>query len=594
VPGKRQVTPTPADPTSFIVRALDYAEGQRTRKSERFASLGSVRRTSAGWRVVPLQQVFCGVPVLHGVRAVRFDPKGRPVAFTGSSIDVADDVPILPSTHPTEAARVAFLELARAGALADHLAFTAARPESVAELGLPSRPTVMHKAPLDDAIVASLIVDASGRKARLLWEIRFRLPAGGGSYLVRVDASGPAVVPTVQEVVRASSHAVWGTVFEFDPGTPAARVPFPRPAAHYPSIPSPHRPSGAWVEGQETRGNNADARTPGGGRVQGRPVGSDLVFEADADPGDPLDGAAVNAFYCCNFLHDFFYVLGFDEVAGNFQQVNEDGSPGAGDPVGVLIQAGELPGLAFFDSRTDGNQPTMELGRHVSGRHTAFDGHVVTHEFAHGVTNRVVGAEGHLHTPLQHQQSRALGEGVSDYWAISIQNYYRRRAARDAGTDPAGAEEWCFASWLAGGPPGLRTRSYLDYDQTYRFLKKSKMDATTAGEVWCATLLDLNRALGQGDADRGDELGWKLVFDSLAFLHPGEKGPHFLHARNAVLCAFDALVAAGTLGADLREAVLEVFQRRGMGGDATSRNARFKSAEEGFGPIDNAYRKDCT
>ena len=40
---------------------------------------------------------------------------------------------------------------------------------------------------------------------------------------------------------------------------------------------------------------------------------------APADPsGD--DQKLLNIFYFCNYMHDFLFILGFDEEAGNFQR----------------------------------------------------------------------------------------------------------------------------------------------------------------------------------------------------------------------------------------------------------------------------------
>ena len=566
------------DPGTLMRRALRFAASADGDPGSDYELAGGIRRTSAGWSVVPLRQVVAGVPVLHGVRAVRLDPEGVPTDLTGSPLAVPVEVPILASVRAASAARIAFLELARMGVIPEHLAFTSAAPESVAELGSPRQTTVLRKDPLEEVVVASLVLDLAGR-ARLLWEIRFRLPDSAGGFLARVSAEGDPELPEVVEVLRTSSHATRARVVRFDPRTPEDEVSLPLPDDAYPPFPGAARPDIEWVRDGTTRGDAADVRGPDGEPVRARRIDGDLVFMADPDAEH--DRAAINAFYLCSFLHGFFYRLGFDERAGNFQEVHRDGSPGAGDAVRVFVQDRELPGYAFFDNRADGTHPILELGPQSSGRHSAFDAHLVIHEFAHGVTNRIVGAEGSLHTPLEHQQSRALGEGFSDYWAISILNSQRRQAGLE--------ERWAYAEWFAGKPTGLRSRSYEGHDRTYRFLRAPQMNAHTAGEVWCATLLDLNRVLGQDDRDRGDERGWRVAFDSLALLHPGPRGPHFLHARDAVLSAYHALVEAGELPDDdeLRDRVHQVFRDRGMGGDATSKNARFRSAEEGTAPIDH-------
>ena len=200
-----------------------------------------------------------------------------------------------------------------------------------------------------------------------------------------------------------------------------------------------------------------------------------------------------------------------------------------------------------------------------------------------------------------------MERAFSDYYAISIQNYYRRKAHRatpeeptepvdgaglvaeavpdndELGVDP---QDWVYAGWLTDIPTGLRSASYHEYPHKYGQLKKSKMTAHRAGEVWCAALLEMNRALGEGDLDQGDERGWQLVFDSLTFLHAGGNGPTFIHARDAVFCAYKALVASGKMPSSpgLRSAVCKVFQDRGLGGNAKSTDAKFKSAKENDDP----------
>jgi extracellular elastinolytic metalloproteinase len=339
-----------------------------------------------------------------------------------------------------------------------------------------------------------------------------------------------------------------------------------------------------------TEGNNIRACDSHGGTVRGVSAGPDLVFEPDDPTG--IEQGIINAFYLGNFLHDFFYLLGFDETVGNFQHENPPGVGGGGDSLTVVVRDRIVDGWAFFDNRPDGTSPALELGRFHNSRHTALDADIVVHEFVHGVTNRMIGGKG-VQAPLEHEQSLALGEGFSDYYAISIQNHYRRKAAQGA---PEDSEEWGYAEWLTGGPPGLRTASYRNYPNAYGFIRGSKMKPHKAGEVWCATLLDLNRALGEGDRDVGDERGWQLVFDSLAFLHPGDEGPTFLHARDAIFCTYEALVQKGTIPgtAGLRSAVCKVFQDRGMGGSATSDGARYRDARESFDPIDMTQAGGCT
>src|SRR5258706_12660132 len=52
-------------------------------------------------------------------------------------------------------------------------------------------------------------------------------------------------------------------------------------------------------------------------------------------------------------------------------------------------------------------------------RDSSVDGDVVFHEYGHGISNRLIGNGS---TALSGTQSGAMGEGWSDYWAITINN----------------------------------------------------------------------------------------------------------------------------------------------------------------------------
>jgi len=77
--------------------------------------------------------------------------------------------------------------------------------------------------------------------------------------------------------------------------------------------------------------------------------------------GDAQKHAVVNLFYVNNFLHDWFYDNGFDESAGNAQQLNYGRGGLEGDRMKV-----EAQDFAFFNNARmtvpkDGQSPRMEL-----------------------------------------------------------------------------------------------------------------------------------------------------------------------------------------------------------------------------------------
>ena len=90
-----------------------------------------------------------------------------------------------------------------------------------------------------------------------------------------------------------------------------------------------------------TMGNNVYAQENKKGRDEWtenyRPDGGkSLVFDFPANltdqPSSYLDAAIVNLFYWNNIIHDLFYIYGFDESSGNFQEFNfqHDGKQGDG------------------------------------------------------------------------------------------------------------------------------------------------------------------------------------------------------------------------------------------------------------------------
>ena len=565
------------DRTDFLVRAVKHAKSTVGKGTETFAPTGDVLRTSSGLTIVPLRQEHAGIPIADAVRSVRFGASGTFDRITGSTVTVPAGALVVPKFTAAAAVHAAFLDLLTRDAIAPQLALSSAYPEVVAAVPHPSQATVLRKPPFEEPIMASLVIEIDGTRARLLWEVRLGLPEAGGAYLARVAASGRGKRPRVHSVERTSAHAVEGHVFEYDPDSPRTLQPFPQPRSFHPGPGSgPQEPE--WVEGAETSGNNANVRDSVGQSVQAVSMGGDLLFQAAN--GDSIEQCLINAFYVCNLMHDFFYFLGFDEQAGNFQRVNEAGVGGSNDALNVTVRNQMISGFAYFENRADGTSAKLELGRFTNNRHTALDTDVVIHEFVHGVTSRVIGGK-NMHSPLPHQQSAALGEGFSDYYALSILNYYRRRAGL--------TEEWVYGRWVTDRARGMRTASYDNYPNTYGFLRKPRMKTHKAGEVWCAALLDLNRVLaahtpGGPNTNAGDEIGWQLVFDSLSLLHPSDNGPTFLHARDAVYDAFHALVAEGAIPADpaVEAAVRKVFRDRGMGADASSPNAKFRSAREGF------------
>jgi extracellular elastinolytic metalloproteinase len=88
-----------------------------------------------------------------------------------------------------------------------------------------------------------------------------------------------------------------------------------------------------------------------------------------------------------------------------------------------------------------------------SNRHTALDADVVFHEFTHGLTNRLVGGTRQGHT-LDAPQSQGMDEGWSDFFALTIQNFFR--------TPNHQAERVIIGDWVVNDQTGIRSNPYDD------------------------------------------------------------------------------------------------------------------------------------
>jgi extracellular elastinolytic metalloproteinase len=296
--------------------------------------------------------------------------------------------------------------------------------------------------------------------------------------------------------------------------------------------------------------------------VSGTVNGDQLRFDAaDAFGGDQQ---VANVFYYCNFMHDFFFLLGFDEKAGNFQQINFSGDGRGGDPVVARAHPGAVAQTANMIPLADGVSANMNMGLLVkSGRHTALDADVVFHEYTHGVSTRLVGGKLDAQS-LAAPQSKAMGEGWSDYFALAVQNFSSE------------TERVVIGDWLFNKPNGMRLAPY-DENFPKDFSHLPSLDgAHKRGAVWCATLMQMTRNLiaTLGDRSRGYRISWRMVVDGMK-LTPSQ--PSFLDGRNAILTALDALGGDPLTDAELaacRAATWKAFARFGMGAGAACPSAQ--------------------
>ena len=298
-----------------------------------------------------------------------------------------------------------------------------------------------------------------------------------------------------------------------------------------------------------TTGNNVEAyldtnadNAPDNNNTTGLSVGHassatqdfTFPFSTTVDPRTQQAAVVTNLFYYNNIMHDFSYNLGFTETARNFQ-VNNFGRGGTGnDSVRAEAQDGSGTNNANFATPPDGSRPRMQQYLFTSpnpDRDSSVDGDVVFHEYGHGISNRLIGNGS---TALSGIQSGAMGEGWSDYWAITINN------------------DGAVGEYVTNNPNGIRRAAYsvpaATVHDSYADLQSSSVH--NDGEVWAATLWDLRTQLGAATTDR-------IVLNGMKFT---PTRPSFLNARDGILQADQNLNGGAN-----RCAIWTVFARHGMG-----------------------------
>jgi extracellular elastinolytic metalloproteinase len=580
----------------IVARALEHVQivapalGFDPTHAVEFVPDPHVKKTSTGERVVNLQQQYRGIPVFQMERAVLFDQSGAIQSVTGTSVSLPPSLGTLPTVPVENAALAAAKFIATPSSTQD--AWTKEvineptvdvsnyQPRVLAKIPLASQPLVLDQGPFAEAIPAHLVFFYQGQATRLGWQLLISTPDFEAQYLIIIAADAQSEDemkdPPVLYCRETSSHMsalpprIRGNVWTHNPGMNQTRqvVDFPRPLADYPISPLPPNlpetfPFG-WIEsgGSQAIGNNAIALLgDSANSVSGVSANGTVTFNPTQEQGD--EQKVVNIFYFCNFMHDFFFMLGFDEPAGNLQERNFSGLGRGGDPVVARAHPGRVTGTANMLTRADGVRAQMNMGLVVaSNRHTAFDSDVVFHEYTHGVSKRLVGgmldAQG-----LNEPQSASMGEGWSDYFALTIQNHGLQQ------------ERTVLGDWVLNRAGGIRLHPYDDnYPATYGNVGTPPyVEVHNIGEIWCAALMKMNRDLGRafGDRRRGHLLGWQIVADGFK---KTPANPSFLAARDAILQSLDAQRKVGKLSPDdfrlALRAVWGAFARFGMGPNARS------------------------
>ncbi|MGH9658126.1 MAG: M36 family metallopeptidase, partial [Bryobacteraceae bacterium] len=473
-------------------------------------------------------QTHNGVPVFHGDVKVAVDAAGQVVHTAYGDVIANLNLDTTPRLTAEEAVRAAFGFAGVTG------------PTALEALATGNR----FRNPFGESLTplsADLAIFPMQPSPRLAWRILLELDAARW-YELLVDAENGALLFRYNIVRRAS-----GRVYRESPLKGGRElIAFPDEWLRA-SIVTTGNNADAYLDAD---GDNAPDTLSTSGLQSGRAFSATQVFDFPTGAGstglDPraFQAAAVtNVFYFTNLAHDYYYALGFNEAAGNFQ-TNNFGRGGLGhDAIRAEVQDSGVPDNATFATPPDGTAPRMQVGITSLGTtlrtddlDSAYDGMTVIHEVGHGVTGRMVGGV-NAASCLRGLQSGAMGEGWSDYFAISFYN--------NPVFDAYDAQDTVR---------GIRRFSFEGYPFTYEDIGNSRYEVHNDGEIWTAALWDLRKSLGANVTDR-------LVVGALKTTTCGAS---MLTARDAILAADQTTNSNAN-----RVAIWTVFARHGMGFSAS-------------------------
>ena len=559
----------PAESGNYVERARNHLQrigpvlGLAASQPVEYIADDNYQTTSDGAVAVHLQQTYKGLKIFEATQVVRFTPDGALADTLGETVSVDQDLDLSPHVSINEAVQNAAAHVANPGD-EEHQVDQFGEPMHYSAIDLQGitfevmqdisdgrdQAAYLKPGPFEDKIRAGLIWFNLDDDLRLAWEVMITLPNAEGQYRTLIDADDGSVLYCCQLMQWIVGR---GSVYLTDGSLSRRVIDFPRPLIDY-GIPIPDNLPPAmpddWIGGARSEGNSVRAHLGDNGpSIEGVNQDGVLIFDPANPTGD--DQKVLNIFYYNAYMHDYFYLLGFRESDGNFQEDNLGRGGVQSDSVDARAHSGTVFGTANMATPIDGLNPVMNMGLVSStNRHTAFDSSVVFHEFMHGVTNRLVGGPANTRA-LEQPQSGGMGEGWGDYIACTINQ-----------NDTVGA-------WVVNNVNGIRGFPYdSSFPDHFGNLGTGRYsEVHNIGEIWCATLLDMNRRIGA-------TLAVQLVVDALK-LSPASPG--FLDMRDAILTALDNRLAANIVNAaehrDALRGIWAAFARFGMGPNARSNGA---------------------
>ncbi len=565
--GARQATPPDPAARRFLARhaaALGLDE-------DSIRSLVRAREVSSPGDPlmhVDFVQVAAGLRVFGAMVRVHLAPDGQVVSLSSSAARVPNPA-LEPALEPGDALAAA---LSHVRASFVHDAGPVSGPAGV------SRRTVFARGALasDPSIELTWFPVADG--ARLAWHVVVEPPGPPQKYDVLIDAVTGDLLYRRNRVLYEQAQ---GRVLQSDvtqaldprlgdesPSGSAASGPLDSPNGCPPvanhslrSLVAPFRDPATVLFGTgRLAGNNVHVFRGATG-LEGAlgTLQADGSWLFDFEFGSP-DSSETHLFFLSNFLHDFFYDLGFDEASGNFQEQNFGRGGLGGDSLFALARA-DGRNNATFEPKPDGESPIMSMflwdgtgcwaadvdGDGAEDLDGSFDSDIVIHEYHHGVNHR-------LNTQFTGPEADAIGEGGSDFFAYSVNGDTR-------------LAEYSYP------PTGIRQvngRTYGSWNCLFDII----CEPHDNGEIFANVLWDLRERFRLDGVDGSDAAGVHaahlLYIDGLEVSPPS---PTMLDLRDAMLFADVVRRPSGDPGGSVNACrVWEVFALRGMGAAARDTN----------------------
>jgi subtilase family serine protease len=504
--------------------------------------------STTGLRHVTFAQALDGLPVFGAVITMHIAQDGTVVRVTSSAA----------RGDGRNRAMAVSADRAAAAAAADVSPGSGFVPNRLANPG--DGRARFARGPFGRDVLASLEWFAMDGGARLAWHVELEPEPGQQFYDMLIDAASGELLLRRNRVLDAdgsgrvmqsnATQAIDPRLPDEMPGVGAC----PPPLNHeLRDLTIPFRDSSTVLfNAGRLSGNNVHVYrgAPGTEGALGTFDGSRWLFD---DPFNSAASAETALFFALNFAHDFFYDLGFDEAAGNFQVDNLGRGGAAGDPVyGIARAAGR--NNATFQTAPEGSSPIVSMflwdgvgcwSQDVDGDGTQdidgdYDTDIILHEFHHGVSHR-------LNVAFTGNEANAIGEGGSDFFAYSING------------------DTTLAEYAR--PGGLRAVNGKTYDD-WLCLFGLFCSPHSNGEIWVNTLWDIRQRF------RTDQVGGsesaaineshQLYVDGLKLSPPA---PTMLDMRDAMLLA-DSVRNPGSPRSQNFCALWESFAARGMGVNA--------------------------